>query len=48
MAFKTTLDVFTSVGPDNSLERLTERWRVCGKRVFDCLPPIIRDRSRMR
>lgn len=24
-AFKTTFDVFTSVGPDNSLERLTER-----------------------
>jgi len=24
-AFKTTFDVFTSVGPDNSFERLTER-----------------------
>jgi hypothetical protein len=24
-AFKTMFDVFTSVGPDNSLERLTER-----------------------
>ena len=23
-------------------------WRVCGKRVFDRLPPIIRDKSRMR
>jgi len=25
VAFKTTFDVFTRVGPDNSLERLTER-----------------------
>ena len=25
VAFKTTLEVFTRVGPDNSLERLTER-----------------------
>jgi hypothetical protein len=25
VAFKTTFEVFTGVGPDNSLERLTER-----------------------
>ena len=25
VAFKTTFEVFTRVGPDNSLERLTER-----------------------
>ncbi len=25
VAFKATLEVFTRVGPDNSLERLTER-----------------------
>ena len=25
LAFKTTFEVFTRVGPDNSLERLTER-----------------------